>query len=308
MKAAGTNGDGANGIGTTAPVYLRLQKRAEKYGPRTRWHFASRRGVHWAGGILAVAAVIWVSSRWLETDPRFRLRSMELSGGQYVARSDVEDVFAADREQGLYRIPLPERRSAVEKVPWVHSATVTRVWPDQIWVSVQERVPIAFLSTRRGIMLVDAEGVLLETPPLSTFSLPVVRGVSEGESADRRRAKMQRFVALTDALGPRSGALPEQISEVDLADPEDARIVVTGSFGAVRLHLGAEEFADRYELFSSQIEQWWRQFGTIDSIDLRYEGQVVIQASIPVTLHLDTPSTSNSSRQNAPAVSPRPSL
>ena len=308
MKEPGANGAGSNGVNTTAPVYLRLQKRAEKYGPRARRPFPSRRSVRWVCGILAVAAVAWMSSRFLDTDPRFRLRSVELRGGQHVARSAVEDAFAPDREQGLYHIPLQERRRAVEQILWVRSATVTRVLPDQIWISVQERVPLAFLSTRRGIMLVDAEGVVLDIPPSSTFSLPVVRGVSERESAERRRAKMQRFAALTDALGQGGGALPEEISEVDMANPKDARVVATGSFGAVRLHLGAGRFAERYEIFSSQIEQWWRQFGTIDSIDLRYEGQVVIQAGIPVTLHLDTPPSSNSSPQNAPAVPPRPSL
>ena len=156
-------------------------------------------------------------------------------------------------------------------------------------------------------MLVDAAGVILE-PPAAPFSLPVVRGVSERESADQRRAKMQRFAALTDALGHQGGPLAEEISEVDLADPDDARLVVTGSFGAVRLDLGAEKFLERYEIFSSQIEQWWRQFGTIDSIDLRYEGQAVIQAGIPVTLHLDMPQSSKSSPPNAPATAPPPSL
>ncbi len=308
MSESGANGAGSSGNTSTAPVYLRLQKRAEKYGPRARQPFTYRRVVSLAGGILAAAALVWVSSRFLDTDPRFRLRSVELRAGRYVTRTDVEDVFAPDRDHGLYDIPLSERQRAVEQIPWVRSATVTRILPDQIWVAIQERVPIAFLWTRRGIRLVDAAGVVLESPPSATFSLPVVRGVSERESAEQRRAKMHRFAALTDALAHRSGALAEEISEIDLADPEDVLLVVAGSFGAVRLHLGSENFSERYAVFSSQIEQWHRQFGPIDSIDLRYEGQVVIQAGIPVTLHLDTPQTSNSSPQNTPAASPRPSL
>ena len=145
MKEPEANGTGSNGNTSSAPVYLRLQKRAERYGPRARRSFPYGRGMRWAGGILAVAAAVWIGSHLLDADPRFRLHSVELRNGRYVARTEVEEVFATDRDHGLYDIPLRERQRAVEQIPWVRSATVTRVLPDQIWVAVQERVPIAFL-------------------------------------------------------------------------------------------------------------------------------------------------------------------
>ena len=275
---------------TTAPVYLRLQKRAQAESAPERAHPKLAR---WRRGSLAFFAffafcwAVFLLVRHVESDARFRLHSIELRGGKFVSALEVEEVFFPDRDQSIYLIPLDERRREVERIPWVRSATVARVLPDHVAVTVEERAPVAFLWTRRGIALVDGEGVILDTPEQSQWTFPVLRGVSEQEPVEKRKARMERYLKLRDALGQQKGEMPPEISEVDLADAADLAVVVTDAYGAVRLHLGEERFPDRYETYRSHIAEWRQQFNAIQSIDLRYEGQVVIQSSVPTTLRLD---------------------
>jgi len=226
----------------------------------------------------ALGGVVWGSRQLLLNDPRFFLSSVELRGSQFAARSQVEDQFVSDRGRSLLHIPLDERRRAVEAISWVRAAVVTRVFPNRIAVALEERVPVAFVWTSNGIALMDAEGVVLEIPPQASFTFPVVRGVEAEEPPAERRAKMELFVAMRNDLDRGGTRLSDAISEVDLSDPQDARIVVADSAGAVLLHLGNEDFLSRYLLYASQVGQWKQKFANVRSVDLRFEGQVVINA------------------------------
>ena len=115
----------------------------------------------------------------------------------------------------------------------------------------------------------------------------MLRGVSEREPVEKRKTRMERFLKLREALDQQTGEMPPEISEVDLTDAADLAVVVTDSYGAVRLHLGEERFPDRYGTYRGHIAEWRQQFNAIQSIDLRYEGQVVIQSAVPTTLRLD---------------------
>ena len=60
-------------------------------------------------------------------------------------------------------------------------------------------------------------------------------------------------------------------------------MVVADSAGAVLLHLGNEDFLSRYLLYASQVGQWKQKFANVRSVDLRFEGQVVINADPAMT-------------------------
>ena len=96
-----------------------------------------------------------------------------------MGKSEIEAVFKPDEGRSIYTIPLDERRRQIEEISWVHHASVSRVMPNEIWVRVEERVPVAFLWSPKGASLVDGEGVLLDAPPETYFNLPVVRGVAQ---------------------------------------------------------------------------------------------------------------------------------
>ncbi len=52
--------------------------------------------------------------------------------------------------------------------------------------------------------------------------------------------------------------------------------------GTMVVHLGAQDFLPRYKLYVSHIAEWRQQFQNVQSVDLRYEGQVIVNPDKPV--------------------------
>ena len=224
------------------------------------------------------AATVYGAAWFVLHDRHFQANSLLLEGGNVVTKSEIEDQFAADRGKSVLLVPLERRRRQIEMIPWVKSATLRRILPNELRVTIRERVPVAFLRRPNGLSLVDAEGVILDIPKGASYQFPVVRGLGEEEALPARRAKMQLFAALTKDLERGGLRSKDVISEVELDDPQDARVVVADPTGAVLLHLGRENFLARYLLYLGHIEEWRQKFPNLQSVDLRYDGQVVINA------------------------------
>lgn len=260
---------------------LRRQRPVKVRKDRFRQSLASR---VWRGflAVLLVSASLWAVWSAVEFglyNPRFHLASVEIHGAEFVAPSQLEEKFLKDKGKSILRAPLRQRTQEIEQIPWVRSAVVGRIFPNRLWVEVQERVPVAFVSGPAGMALVDEEGVILDYPQKASFTFPVVRGISGKDSPETRRSRMRLFQAVMEELSSGDPPYSEKISEVDLRDPRDARVVVADSAGAVLLHLGKEDFLARYRVYLGHIQEWKQKFSSIQSIDLRYGGQVVINAN-----------------------------
>lgn len=262
--------------------YLRPQRPVEVRRSRLRVR-TSVRMWKWTAGVLLVAAVVFAGYRTVRFalgDARFRLEEsgLDISGVKYIAHRQVAEKFAGDIGRSVFLAPLGRRQAMIEEISWVESAAVSRAWPNGIRVAIRERVPVAFLRTASGLDLVNRRGVIMERPSRATFSFPVITGFSEQDPADQRELRMRLYLALMEDLDRDGGHHSLDVSEVDVSDPEDARLVVAGREGAdaILVHLGNANFLSRYQTFLAHIRQWRQQFEKIQSIDLRYERQIVI--------------------------------
>lgn len=205
---------------------------------------------------------------------------IEISGVRNASRVQVMDIAGADIGRNIFFVPLDERRVQLEKLPWVESATVMRLLPNHIAVDISERTPVAFVQMGSRINLIDAGGVVLGAPAdrQTRYSFPVIHGIAETEPLSSRAAVMKIYNRLMSDLD--AGGYTRQISEVDLSDPRDVRTTVSDGGGVVVLHLGDSNFRDRYKLFAAHIGEWRQQFPKVQSVDLRYEGQIVVNPDV----------------------------
>lgn len=213
-------------------------------------------------------------------DPRFAVseQRLEVSGLNHTTRQQIVERFAGDVGRSIFRVPLEKRRAMLQEISWVEAAAVARDWPDRLRVTVRERVPVAFLRTPGGLFLVDARGIIMERPARAAFTFPVITGFSERDPMEARQERMRLYLALIEDLDHDGARHSLDISEVDLNDPEDARIIVPGRDGseAVLLHLGDTNFLARYRTYLAHIREWRQQFEKIRSVDLRFERQIVV--------------------------------
>jgi cell division protein FtsQ len=273
-------------IGEDEPRYLRRQKpveiRRKKFSGRT-WPFYRRVMVWSAVGVAGITFAA-IGTRFLLYSPQMLLLKpdqIELSGNHIVSREAVLQQFVRDRNRSTLRIPLDARRSEIEQLPWVETASVQRILPNRIRVEVTERTPIAFVRNGHELALMDAHGVILNRPEGEDLQFPVVNGVSEDLPRDQREKRMQTYQEfLKDADLVKSGS-SDRVSEVDLSSPKDLRAVMTGLAGAndsqaVTIHFGQGEFAAKYRMLVENFSQWQANTGRVWSIDLQYPRQVVV--------------------------------
>ena len=221
---------------------------------------------------------------FLARDARFRIAgaaNIEATGLTQVSRAEMLPVFGEDIGRNVFFVPLGQRRKQLEEIPWIERATVMRVLPDQIRVNVFERKPVAFTRLGQQIGLVDASGVLLTMPPATMaqrhYSFPVVTGIDPGDPLASRTVRMAVYLRLLTELDGNNQHLSEQISEIDLTDPEDARVLMPEQGADILAHFGEDHFLERYQRYKAHIAEWRQQYPKLAAVDLRYEQQVVLE-------------------------------
>jgi cell division protein FtsQ len=289
----------ADALAEEEPKYLRRQKpveiRKRKFSRKT-WPLYRR---VLAGGIAAIAAgfVFYQAAHYFLFSPSVMLESadqIEIAGNRFVANGAIAEKFEADLGRSVVRVPLTERRKAIESLAWVEQAGVQRVLPSRIRVEITERTPVAFLRTQGDLSLVDSHGMILERPAESEFHFPVVSGIDESMPRESREQRMNLFVQFMKEIELVQPGADDRISEADLSDAADLRATLAGlgsalaNAPAILVHFGNSDFGNRYRLLAENIDQWRAGAGSVDSVDLRFARQVVVNpemgtvaASIP---------------------------
>src|ERR1700758_3331899 len=270
--------------------FLRGQKRVSaRRGtlPKKTLHLLA-----WSALALVLACVSGLASALVyhygERNWRFRIESsddIEISGTHNVPHAQVMDVFGGDIGRNIFFIPLTERKAQLEKIPWIESASVMRFVPNRLQVEIHERTPIAFARLGSRIWLIDAGGTLMELPGAGKqkYSFPVIVGMNPGEPLSTRAARMRIYNQLLRELDSDGAHYSQDLSEVDISDQDDVKVLTNDSAGAVLVHLGSSDFLSRYKIYVTHVRGWRQQFEKLESVDLRYEHQIILNPDMQGT-------------------------
>ena len=265
----------------------------------------------WAAFGIAGAWMVYETSHFLLNAREMALvypDQVSVAGNHYVSRESIFDIFGADRNRSVLHIPLSERRRQLEALPWVEQATVRRALPNTIEVEIVEITPIAFLREGSDMALVDVHGVILDRPLEGNFHFPVVTGIGADTPAGDREKRMQLFAGFTQQVASsRAGAL-EQVSQVDLSDEHDLRATLSGLQGIdvsatpegaseglgqvdapILVHFGDTDFEGKYQTLIENIGQWRAATGRVESIDLRFGREAIVNPDATVVAQHVTP-------------------
>ena len=275
------------------PRYLRRQQpveiRRKKFGGRG-WSFYRKVAIVSVTGIAVITGTI-ISARFLLYSPQMLLlkkEQIEVVGNHIVSPEAVLQQFVRDRNRSVLRIPLDTRRSELEELPWVESASVQRILPSHVRVELTERTPIAFVRNGRELALIDAHGVILDRPAGEDLHFPIVSGVSDDLPREQREKRMQIYQEFLKDIELVKPGSTDRLSEVDLANPKNLRAVITGlgsgnDSQAVAVQFGSGDFTGKYHMLCENFSQWQANAGHVQSIDLQYSKQVVVNPDTSVS-------------------------
>ncbi len=245
-----------------------------------------------SAGIIAAAVLALVAfgavEQFLVSDARFRLAgpamygeespSLRVEGVTHAPRERILRVFQRDFGRSLYLLPAAERRRNLLAIDWVRDASVARIWPNRVAVRIAERVPVAFVqlaSPPAGasrVALIDEDGVILEPHGPARFRLPVVTGIRRDQSEAARREAVQRMLHLLREVGP----LGTRISEIDVGDPDNLKLIEQVDDRALVLLLGNRRFRPRLENFLSHYAEIRKRLPGATTLDLRIDDRIIV--------------------------------
>ena len=260
--------------------------------------------------VVGVVALIGVTLyRYGTQSWRFRIDSSEnidIAGNRNVTRSQLLDVFGGDIDRNIFFVPLDERKKQLEEIPWVESAAVMRLYPNRVKIEVRERTPVAYAAVNSHIALIDAQGVIMDLPAgaQTAYSFPVIVGMTDAEPLSTRAARMKIYAVLMKELDSTGARYSRDLSEVDLSDPDDVKATVSDPKGAVLVHLGSSNFLERFQVYVTHVQEWRSQFARLDSVDLRYEGQVIMNPDSTSSHPKEAGATPEAATDSRPAANP----
>ncbi|MCU1320704.1 MAG: hypothetical protein JWM43_353 [Acidobacteriaceae bacterium] len=284
---ATTGSQGRRRVGLRGNVRPGILGRIKSSLPQTLWGriAASVTAVAVLG--MGVGGAMWVRSALLH-DARFVVPSsaaIAVEGNKHVTRAQLLSIFGGDVDRNIFTVSLAERRADLERLPWVEHATVMRLLPDHLRVSIVERTPVAFVRQGGHIGLVDKTGVLMDmvsgageaTGGGAQYSFPVLTGIAPSEPLSTRSARMKIFDKFTADLDSDGRKISQGLSEVDLSDPEDVKAMIPDEHSEVMVHFGDTDFLDRYDKYKAHLSEWRTQYPKLASVDMRYDRQVVLE-------------------------------
>ena len=267
--------------------FLRGQKRVSvrrgTIPPKAAYH------LKWVALALIVLALLGAAGAALyaygEHSWRFRIDSsdqIEVGGAEHVAHAQIMEVMGGDIGRNIFFVPLAQRKQQLEQIPWVESASVMRFVPNRLRIQIHERTPVAFARIGSHVSLIDAGGTLMELSPggKRKYSFPVIAGMNAGEPLSTRAARMSSYNALVRDLDSSGARYSQELSEVDISDTEDVKVLAADANGDVLVHLGSGNYLQRYKTYVTHVQQWRQLFDKLESVDLRYDGQIIVNPDL----------------------------
>lgn len=154
---------------------------------------------------VAIGLALMASSAWaaIQRSPHFALRTIQVEGA--LVKTNVAAIrrYAAPKVAGnFFSLDLAQAREVFESVPWVRRASVRRVWPNALLVTVEEHRAAAFWDGGDGDdKLVNEYGEVFDANlgEVDDDALPILQG-PDG-SAARVLAMHEKLRAVLAPLG-----------------------------------------------------------------------------------------------------------
>ncbi len=213
--------------------------------------------------------------------PWLRVQHIRVTGNERLSRGEVLGLLDGLMGEHILLTRLAMWRERVLASPWVADAALRRRLPSTIEVSIRERRPVGIARLRGELYLVDGTGTVVDEfgPRYAEFDLPIIDGLvtvpPEGEpEIDHARGEVVARVMASMRARP---DLASRISQIDVSEPHDVKVILQGDPAVVRL--GAERFAERLQSYIELAPTLRARVPAFDYVDLRYGERIYVGPS-----------------------------
>jgi cell division protein FtsQ len=221
----------------------------------------------------------WRGTALVLGTPALHVSRISIRGNERLSTGEVLALVDGLRGESILTVDLDDWQARLMASPWVEEASLHRVLPSRVDITLRERRPIGLARLGAALYLIDGVGVVIDEygPNYADLDLPLIDGLaavpSHGASAvDESRARLA--AKLIAALEPRPD-LSTRVSQIDVSDAHDAVVILEGD--TVMLRLGDDDFAQRIQGYLDLAPTLRERIAEIDYVDLRFDERLYVR-------------------------------
>ena len=230
-------------------------------------------------GVSASMSLLWFYDYAIGL-PYFRLSGVTLVGCERVDDNQIIAMMRVDSRTSVLGMDLRKTAERIQSEPWIEKAMVRRELPDELWVRVWERRPVALLNLE-SLYYLDGNGVPFKNVDSGdSMNYPIITGSSRQDFDPGRSGRIhtsERILAVLQLLEDKNSPVaPTAVSEIHV-EKDGALVLITRDH--VRIRLGLDSYSSKFSRLAKVMEDLsekddWR---LIQSIDLDYEDQAIVE-------------------------------
>jgi cell division septal protein FtsQ len=261
-----------------APADKRFRRARVSPARKRRWRLSWRLAARGAAACVVVGFASYQTLSFVLASEVLTVTRITVQGHQRMSEGEVVGLLDGLSGASIVMTDLDIWRQKLLASPWVADASIRRMFPGTLAVSITERHPVGIGRIKGALLLIDRTGTVIDEfgPNYADLDLPIIDGLGVNLGADGPPDEARAALAgrLMSDLARRPG-LAARVSQIDVSDRRNAVVLLKGDTALLRL--GDERFSERVQAYLDLMPALRERMPGIDYVDLRFGERVVVR-------------------------------
>ena len=246
-------------------------RKPKKKKSRAAYRRGEKAAIFFKRGTIVLLAVVIVAASVLGVQAltyQFRIHDIQIIGNYHLEMQDVVSSSNIEKGEPLLKVSLRDIKDRLEQNAWIKSVSLKKQLPGTLLIKIKEAEPMALLSLKKRLYLMDGDGELLERLKGDGVPfLPVIKNINP-----KKKKEMKEALKLVGTLNDRN----------IIANRESIEIGVE-PYG-LKMNMDGELIKVGYGDYSAKMDRWMelepeiRKRGLpIKYVDLRFKDSVIVK-------------------------------
>lgn len=181
----------------------------------------------WIIGAVVAIVVIAAAALILPRTPLLPVKNIAVEGARQLSPEEIVGATGIATGTPMGGVDTHAAAAGVAGLPWVKSATVSRLWPSTIAVDVTEHVAVAYVTGSDGDHLIDASGEEFTVGQAPEGAVEVTGDAAGNEQV--RSAAVEVATSISEASRPQVAEIEARGAHNLVLHLSDDRTVVWGA-------------------------------------------------------------------------------
>lgn len=224
----------------------------------------SRKGVMGLVAFVILSFILLLLSNKLSDSARFPIKVVNIVGAKHIDHEAMQQSLAPLVSGGYFGVDVENIKERLLKISWISEVSVRRIWPDQVFVQITEKKPVA--RWNENSLLSSVGDLFIPETGTSPGDLPHFYG-PEGKQI----FMMQYYEKMNQILMP----LHYKVARLEWTPAHLWNVTLDNG---MKLTIGHKDFLTRFSHF---VKVYPKIIGNraadIDYVDLRYSNGLAVR-------------------------------